>query len=101
MSKVGTKHAGARSTTTAETFDQLRVENYTSASVGIDALPPTSRVIRGHIHRGAFLVRRACQLLVTEGERDARITFNPRVYFSITSLRSMKYNVITIHTMTK
>ena len=43
--------AGAASlTTTAETFDQLRVENYTSASVGIDALPPTCSVARGHIH---------------------------------------------------
>ena len=29
------------------------------------------------------------------------ITFNARVYFSITSLRSMEYNVLTIHTMTQ
>ena len=65
--------AGARSTTTAETFDQLRVDNYTSASAGIDALPPTSSVIRGHIHRGAFLVHRACQLLATDNEREARL----------------------------
>lgn len=62
--------AGARSTTTAETFDQLRVVNYTSASAGIDALPPTSSVIRGHIHRGAFFVHRACQLLVTHDEQE-------------------------------
>ena len=34
--------AGARSTTTAETFDHLRLENYTSASAGLDCLPPTS-----------------------------------------------------------
>ena len=50
-----------------------RVDNYTSASDGIDALPPTSSVIRGHIHRGAFLVHRACQLLATDNEREARL----------------------------
>ena len=48
--------AGARSTTTTETFDQLRVESYISASVGIDVLPPTISEIRGHIQRGAFMV---------------------------------------------
>ena len=57
--------AGVRSTTTAETFDQLRVEHYTYASVGINALPPTSSVVRGHIHRGAFLVHKAYNLLET------------------------------------
>jgi hypothetical protein len=41
--------AGARSKTNAETFDQLRIESYTSGSIGIDALPPTSSVVRGHI----------------------------------------------------
>ncbi|KAL8620077.1 hypothetical protein ACOMHN_015359 [Nucella lapillus] len=55
--------AGVKSRTTAETFNQLRVENYTSATAGIDSLPPTSSVIRGHIHRGAFLVHKACHLL--------------------------------------
>jgi len=38
------------------------VENYTGVHCGIDALPPTSSVIRGHIHRGEFLVYQACQL---------------------------------------
>lgn len=65
--------AGARSTTTSETFDQLRVENYTSANAGIDALPPTSSVIRGHILRGAFLVHKACQLLVSANVQEARL----------------------------
>jgi hypothetical protein len=65
--------AGARSTTAAETFDQLRVENYLCSSVGIDALPPTSSEIRGHIQRGAFLVRKACQLLATADEHGARL----------------------------
>jgi len=57
--------AGARSTATAEAFDQLWVENDASVSCGIDALPPTSSVIREHIHRGTFLVYQACQLLMT------------------------------------
>jgi hypothetical protein len=65
--------AGARSSTTTETFDQLRVENFVSASAGIDALPPTSSEIRGHIQRGAFLVYQACHLLATADERDARM----------------------------
>ena len=39
--------ARARSTTTAEAFDQLRGD-YTSVSSGLDALPPTSSVITGH-----------------------------------------------------
>ena len=46
--------AGARSTTTAKTFDDFRVEIYSSGSAGIDVLPPTSRGIRGHIQQGAF-----------------------------------------------
>ena len=65
--------AGARSTTTAHTFNQLRVEQYTSSRAGIDALPPTSSEIRGHILRGAFLVNRACQLLATDNEREASL----------------------------
>ena len=65
--------ARARSTTTAHTFNQLRVEQYTSSRTGIDALPPTSSEIRGHIHQGAFLVNRACRLLATYIEREARL----------------------------
>ena len=37
--------AGVRSNTTAETFDDLKLENYSSARAGIDALPPTSTVV--------------------------------------------------------
>jgi len=44
----------ARSTSAA-TFDQLRLENYASATTGIVALSTTSSVIGGHIHRAAFL----------------------------------------------
>ena len=65
--------AGVRSSTTSETFDQLRAENYISANIGIDALPPTSSEIRGHIQRGAFLVHKAYRLLVTTDEREARL----------------------------
>ena len=65
--------ASARSTATAETFDQLRVDNYTSDRSGIDALPPTSSVIRGHMRRGALLVHRACHLLTTADERESRL----------------------------
>jgi hypothetical protein len=54
---------GVRSKTTAETFHQLRVEYYSRAKAGIDSLPPTSYVIRGHIRRAAFLVYKACHLL--------------------------------------
>ena len=67
--------AGDRSTTTAheQTFNQLRVEHYTSYRAGIDALPPTSSEIRGHIHRGAFLVNRACRVLATDKARLATV----------------------------
>ena len=54
---------GARSTTTTETFDQLPLENYTSASAGIDSFPPTSSVIKGRNRKGPFLVHTACKLL--------------------------------------
>ena len=60
--------SGARSNTTCYTFDQLRLVTYLSASVEIDALPPTSSEITGHIERGAFLVHRAINLLVTVNE---------------------------------
>jgi len=52
----------ATSTTTTETLDQLRLENYISVSAGIDSLPPTTSVIKGHIRRRAFLVHMACKL---------------------------------------
>ena len=65
--------ARARSTTTAHTFNQLRVEQYGSSRAGIDARPPTTSEIRGHIHRGAFLVNRACRLLATYNEREPRL----------------------------
>ena len=60
--------AVARSTTTAETFNQLRVEHYTTSSNGIDALPHRSSEIRGHIQGGAFRVNKACRLHVIDHE---------------------------------
>ena len=67
---VGTYLGWGSSTTTAETFDQLRIENYTSASAGIDSFYPTSSVIREDIHRGSRLVRRACQMLERADEHE-------------------------------
>ena len=64
---------GARSTATCETFDQLRLQSYINAKIGIDTLPPTSSEIRGHIQRGAYLVRKACQILATADEREAKL----------------------------
>ena len=61
--------AGVRSNTT---FDDLRLENYYSARAGVDALPPTSSVIRCHIQRSTFLVHRACHLFETAKEPMAR-----------------------------
>ena len=59
--------AGVRSNTTADTFDQLRLENFIKG-VAIDNLPPTSSVIWGHIHRGAYQIRKSCNIL----EKEAR-----------------------------
>ena len=49
--------------TNAKTFDQLRYEYYSCYSQGIDGLPPTSSVIKCHIQRGAFSVKRKCSLI--------------------------------------
>ena len=65
--------AGVRSVSTAETFDQLRVESYINASVRVDVLPPTSSVIRGHIERGAFLVHRECHLLTSATKQGVKL----------------------------
>ena len=65
--------AGSRSNTTGKTFNNLRVEHCTSSRAGIYALPPTSSDTRCHIHRGAFIANRACRLLVTDNEHDARL----------------------------
>ena len=54
--------AGVRSSTKAKTFDQLRLEHYVNSS-GIDTLPPTSSVIRAHIHRSAYLIKETSSFL--------------------------------------
>ena len=56
--------AGIRSKTNATSFDQLRMELY--HSVSLNMLPPTSAVMRGHILRGFYLIRRAVSLLELE-----------------------------------
>ena len=65
--------AGVMSTTTGKTFNQLRVDYYTSSIAGINDLHPTNRDNRGYIHRGSFPVNRACKLLATDNEREARL----------------------------
>ena len=61
--------AGVRSKTTAETFDQLRLENFVNGS-SLESLPPTSSVINGHLKRGFFLVKQACNLLKNPNNSD-------------------------------
>ena len=64
---------GVRGTTSAKTFDELRVEMYKKSTVvSIDKLPPTSSVIREHLLKGFNLVRKALTLL-----EQNREPFNP------------------------
>ena len=65
---------GAKSKTMAKTFDQLRLEKYLSGS-GIDALPPTSSSIRGHIFRGGLLIYSVVNLL-----NDNIVHLDPREF---------------------
>ena len=55
------------------TFNELRVERYTSGKTGIDNPPPTSCVIRVHTHRAALLVHRACHLLTAAMDTEPRL----------------------------
>ena len=63
--------AGARSTTRALTFNQFRLEKYCSANAGLDSLPPTCSVSRGHFHRGVYLAYKACHLLQGAGCQES------------------------------
>ena len=56
-------YAGIRNKPIAKTFDELRLEKYVSGKVGINDLPPTSHTVHAHIHRGAFLIYKVCNLL--------------------------------------
>ena len=58
--------AGARSKTSASTFNELRVEIHRNKVVALEGLPPTSSAIRGHIKRGFYSVRNAITLLSVE-----------------------------------
>ena len=49
--------------TTSNDFDNLRLEFYTCYSQGIDGLPPTSSVVKGHIRRAAHSLRRKCSII--------------------------------------
>ena len=61
---------GVLSKTSALSFDQLRIEFYNTVSLNM--LPPTSAVMRGHILRGFYLIRKAVSLL-----DDDPIEMNP------------------------
>ena len=58
--------ANARSKTTATTFDQLRLDVHRHKVVGLEELPPTSSVIRGHLRRAFYVIRNAFTLLDDE-----------------------------------
>ena len=58
--------AGATAKPLSSTFDGFRHERYTSAKTGIDNIPLTSHTFRAHIHKGAYLVYNACNLLNPE-----------------------------------
>ena len=60
--------AGIRSKTTTRTFDQLRLEQYVDKS-SLDTLPPTSSVVRGHLHRAAYLIKDTSSLLEPDYNR--------------------------------
>lgn len=57
--------AGARSETTCRTFSQLRLEEYTSTknAKSLDALPPTSSTIAGHIKRAHCVLRSVFKII--------------------------------------
>lgn len=54
--------AGARTTTTIDTFNRLRYDCYMKGK-SLNELPPTSSAIRGHIQRSFFVIRNAITLL--------------------------------------
>ena len=46
-----------KSVCTAKKFDELRIMVKKGKAIGLDQLPPTSSVIRGHIQRAYFDIR--------------------------------------------
>ncbi len=62
--------AGATSKTTATTFDQLRLDVHRHSVVGLEGLPPTSSVIRGHLKRSFYVIRNALTLLADTSQLD-------------------------------
>ena len=63
---------GARSKTTAKTFDELRLHVKSTKIIGLDQFPPTSSVICGHLRRCYYAVRNAITLLGDNPLLDAR-----------------------------
>lgn len=52
-----------RSKPVATTFDKLRLEVHNKSVLGLDDLPPTCIVIRGHLKREYYVIRNALTLL--------------------------------------
>ena len=75
--------AGARSTTTAKTFDDFRLEIYTSGSAGIDALPPTSSGIRGF--SGSYGIPLVCNSQGPQSKTRANGTWMEGAIWHITN----------------
>ena len=67
--------ADVKSKPLAITFDGLRYVKYIGGTTGIYDLPPMSHAIHAHIHRGAYLVYTACNLLNPD-----RGTLDPQEY---------------------
>lgn len=61
---------GARSKNHTKTFDELRAIVKNTSSKGLDGLPPTSSVVRGHLKRCFYVLRNALTLLGNPSNLD-------------------------------
>ena len=58
---------GVRSKTDAHTFDELRLQYHRKATpVPLEKFPPTSSVIREHLKRGYYVIRKSLNLLAPD-----------------------------------
>ena len=63
-------YSGVKSVCTAKKFDELRIMVKKGKAIGLDQLPPTSSVIRGHIQRAYFDIRNDITLLEDPPQLD-------------------------------
>ena len=59
-----------KSVCTSKKFDELRIMVKKDKAIGLDQLPPTSSVIRGHIQRAYFDIRNDITLLEDPPQLD-------------------------------